>query len=74
MSTLQGGTVGALEPCRWCGDLTDLRLAPEGSRVGPVPLHMLCGAAFIKAYGRWRFGLAKPEDTRRIVAVLGGPS
>lgn len=58
---------GPMSPCRWCGAPTDLTFAPEGSRVGPVPLHMLCGAAFIQAYKRMQAGLAlKPRDQERL--------
>lgn len=58
---------GPTTPCRWCGAPTDLTFAPEGSRVGPVPLHMLCGAAFIQAYKRMQAGLPlKPRDQERL--------
>lgn len=61
---------GPLAPCRWCGAPTDLTFAPEGSRIGPVPLHMLCGAAFIQAYKRMQAGLAlKPRDLDRLAAM-----
>lgn len=55
-------------PCSWCGAPTDIRLQPyEGSRVGPVPLHMLCGATFIRAFERLRAGLTlTPGDAERV--------
>ena len=58
---------GPTSPCRWCGAPTDLTFAPEGSLVGPVPLHMLCGAAFIRAYNRMQAGLTlTPRDQERL--------
>lgn len=57
--TLEGelsATPGPEQPGRWCGAPTDLVFAPEGSRIGPVPLHMLCGATFIRAYQRMQAG------------------
>lgn len=56
---------GPMSPCRWCGAPTDLTFAPEGSQVGPVPLHMLCGAAFIRAYNRMRAGGTLPDRDRQ---------
>lgn len=57
---------GPLERCRWCGDLTDLRFAPTtGSRIGPVPLHILCSGQFLRAVveGRMRLdGHATPSS------------
>jgi hypothetical protein len=62
---------GPMAPCRWCGAPTDLSFAPPGSRIGPVPLHMLCGAAFILAYERMQAGLTlKIADRRRLDAFL----
>lgn len=56
--------------CRWCGSPTDLTFAPEGSRVGPVPLHMLCGANFIRAYNRLRAGMTLSDRDMGRVRLL----
>lgn len=60
MPTLHGtlpDQPGPTTPCRWCGQPTDLTFAPEGTKIGPVPLHMLCAAAFIIAFERMNHGL-----------------
>lgn len=60
-------------PCRWCGAPTDLTFAPEGSKVGPVPLHVLCGAAFIRAYQRMLAGLTLSDrDAGRVQRLTEG--
>lgn len=68
MPTLHGtlpDQPGPTSPCRWCGAPTDLSFAPMGSRIGAVPLHILCGATFIRAYQRMLAGLALSERERR---------
>lgn len=65
---------GPTQPCRWCGQPTDLSFAPEeGSQVGPVPLHMLCGAAFIRTYNRMKSGLALPARDMERLARFSAP-
>lgn len=68
MPTLEGAEGHAMAPCRWCGRPTDLTFAPEGgSQVGPIPLHMLCGAAFIRAYRRLAAGeVLSDRDAGRV--------
>lgn len=75
MPTLHGmlpDQPGPTAPCRWCGQPTDLAFAPEGSRIGPVPLHILCSGAFILAYERWRRGNVLDSRTMKRLAAVGG--
>ncbi len=58
-------------PCRWCEVPTDLRFAPRGSKVGPVPLHLLCSAQFIRAYSRWAAGMKIDADDVPRLARMG---
>lgn len=75
MPTLHGtlpDQPGPTSPCRWCGAPTDLTFAPEGSRVGPVPLHMLGSGAFILAFERMKGGLKiSDRDAGRVARMLG---
>jgi hypothetical protein len=75
MPTLHGtlpDQPGPMRPCRWCGRPTDLAFAPEGTKVGPVPLHMLCSAAFIVAYERMKAGqMLTSRERDRLPRLLG---
>jgi hypothetical protein len=59
-------------PCRWCGEPTDLTFAPEGTRIGPVPLHIVCGIAVIRAFERLRDGALLTEGEQRQLAAVAG--
>lgn len=63
-------------PCVWCGAPTDLRFIPAGRpELGLQPLHLLCGAALIRAFERLKAGMVLPErDQRRLAAMAGHPT
>lgn len=65
-----------IEPCRWCGAPTDLRFEPQqGSGIGPVPLHMLCGAGFIRAFERLKAGrVLAAREAERMRRFAGMPA
>jgi hypothetical protein len=73
MPTLHGtlpDQPGPTSPCRWCGAPTDLSFAPEGTNIGPVPLHMLCAGDFILTVERLGRGLQiKPRQQRNLDRV-----
>lgn len=56
---------GPPEPCVWCGDATPNRADAPGL-VEPVrlPIHVLCAAAVIVAYNRFRAGRTLTGDQR----------
>ena len=60
------------EPCRWCGQPTVTRLAPAGSRLGPIPLHAVCGAEVIDAYERLSLGRLDDAGQDRLRRLAAG--
>jgi hypothetical protein len=49
---------GPESPCLWCGRPTDVTFTPQfRPELGPLPMHMFCGVAMIRAYERLRDGM-----------------
>jgi len=69
---LQGTLDLVAKSCRWCGLANPPcgELSPPGSRIEPVPLHMGCGVAFMRAYERMRRGqLLTDLETKRLARL-----